>query len=70
MEVPWKRIKSVLTGGVRGPKLSRSVDGVEKSPQNDHIPPQAWLEEVPERPIFDKPASRTSNFKVTISYGW
>ena len=51
VEVPWKRIKSVLTGGVRGPKLSR-------------LPkfPQAWLEEVPERPIFDKPASRTSNF--------
>ena len=35
MEVPWKRIKSVLTGGVRGPKLSRSVDKIEKVPKTN-----------------------------------
>ena len=35
VEVPWKRIKSVLTGGVRGPKLSRSVDKVEKFPKTN-----------------------------------
>ena len=35
VKVPWKRIKSVLTGGVRGPKLSRSVDKVEKIPKTN-----------------------------------
>ena len=35
VKVPWKRIKSVLTGGVRGPKLSRSVDKVEKFPKTN-----------------------------------
>ena len=35
VEVPWKKIKSVLTGGVRGPELSRSVDGVKKIPRTN-----------------------------------